>query len=126
MARPKKGEEHPKKELGEKIRNAKAIGLTHEEIARALRIGTDTLHAHYQDELDAGKATVDLAIGGKIIGAALNGEQWAASLYAARRMGWKDTSKIEHEGGDPDKPIKHVIERRIVRPGPPQEPPAAA
>lgn len=116
MARPRKDEEHPRKELADKIEAAKAIGLTHEEIARALRVSTKTLHEHYQDQLDAGKAIVDLKIGGKIISAAISGEQWACSLYAARRMGWKDTTKHEHEGGDPDKPIKHVIERRIVRP----------
>jgi len=97
MPRPKKGQEvHPSAELANQIGLLVAIGTTHEQIARILKIGTDTLHKHYKDDLDLGSAKAGAVVGGKIFEAAKRGEQWACTLWAARRMGWKETTVREN------------------------------
>ena len=47
-------------------------------------------------------------VGGKIFEAAKRGESWAGSLWAARRMGWKETTATELSG-----PNGAPIESRI-------------
>lgn len=114
MPRPKKGEEiHPSAELANQIGLLVAIGTTHENIARILKIGTDTLHKHYKDDLDLGSAKAGAVVGGKIFEAAKRGEQWACTLWAARRMGWKESNVTEHTG---TLAVTH-IERKIVEAG---------
>lgn len=98
MARPKKGEEHPRPELANQIGLLVAIGTPHEQIARMLRIGLDTMHKHYRDDIDLGAARAGAVVGGKIFEAAKRGEHWACALWAARRMGWKETSAQEVSG----------------------------
>lgn len=96
MPRPKKGQEvHPSAELANQIGLLVAIGTTHEQIARILKIGLDTMHKHYKDDLDLGSAKAGAVVGGKIFEAAKKGEQWACTLWAARRMGWKETNITE-------------------------------
>lgn len=99
MGRPRKGEEHPRPEFAKRIRTMVAVGISHADIARVLKMSTDTLHKHYKDDLDVGAAAAHEVVGGKIFSAAANGEPWAASLWAARRMGWKETSAQEISGG---------------------------
>jgi hypothetical protein len=100
MPRPKKGQEHPRPELGDRIGLLVAIGTTHEHIARILGIGLDTLHKHYKDDLDLGASKAGAVVGGKIFEAAKKGEQWACTLWAARRMGWKEKSETALTGAD--------------------------
>ncbi len=98
MARPKKGEEaHPKKALSEKIRRASALGVPQDDMCKLFKIGKDSLHKYYREDLDIGTTAVTMGVGGKIIEAALKGEQWACALYATRRMGWKEG--IDLSGG---------------------------
>lgn len=100
MPRPKKGDEHPQAELANQIGLLVAIGTTHEQIARILKMGLDTLHKHYKDDLELGSAKAGAVVGGKIFEAAKRGEQWACTLWAARRMGWKETTGLMHSGPD--------------------------
>jgi hypothetical protein len=37
-------------------------------------------------------------VGGKIFEAAKRGESWACSLWAARRMGWKESNDLNVSG----------------------------
>jgi len=99
MPRPKKGEEiHPSAELANQIGLLVAIGTTQESIARILRMSLDTLHRYYKDDLELGSAKAGAVVGGKIFEAAKRGEQWACTLWAARRMGWKESNVTEHSG----------------------------
>lgn len=100
MARPKKGEEHPRPQVAEDIRVMLAIGMPQERVAGILRMSLETLHTHYKDELEYGKETLNALVGGKIIEAVKRGEQWACTLWAARRMGWKETTATELAGKD--------------------------
>jgi hypothetical protein len=115
MARPKKGEEHPREHLRTPIKLLAGNGVPHADIAAALRVGTDTLHRFYKEELDCGLAELKLLAVTEWTKAMKKGEQWALKLFLSARMGISD--KIVHEGGDPDRPIQHTITRKIVRPG---------
>lgn len=98
MSRPKKGQEHPREELRPKIKIMAAIGIPHAQIAGVLKMGLDTLHNHYKDDLDYGATEANTVVGGKIFEAAKRGESWACSLWAARRMGWKESQDVNLTG----------------------------
>ena len=100
MARPKRGEEHPREEYRDKIKLMVAIGIPKEQIAGVLKMSLETLYAKYQDELTYGANAANTVVGGKIFEAAKRGEQWACTLWAVRRMGWKETNTQELTGKD--------------------------
>jgi len=98
MSRPKKGHEHPREELRNQIKLMAAIGIPHAQMAGVLKMSAETLHRCYKDDLDYGASSANTVVGGKIFEAAKRGESWACSLWAARRMGWKETSDVNHGG----------------------------
>lgn len=100
MSRPKKGQEHPREELRSKIQLMAAVGIPRDQMAGVLKMSLDTLCNKYRDELDYGGAAANSIVGGKIFEAAKRGESWACSLWAARRMGWKESNTTVHEAGD--------------------------
>ena len=112
MPRPKKGMEHPRREYHDRIKLMTAIGIPHSQIAGVLKMGLDTLHNHYKEDLEYGASEANTIVGGKIFEAAEKGESWACSLWAARRMGWKETSAHELGGidGSPVKVEWHVVD----------------
>lgn len=98
MSRPKKGQEHPREELRNQIKLMAAIGIPHAQMAGVLKIGLDTLHNHYKDDLEYGASSANTVVGGKIFEAAKRGESWACSLWATKRMGWKDETNLNING----------------------------
>ena len=100
MPRPKKGMEHPRREYHDRIKLMAAIGIPHSQIAGVLKMSLETLHRCYRDDLDYGASSANTVVGGKIFEAAKRGESWACSLWAARRMGWKETTATELTGKD--------------------------
>ena len=108
MSRPKKGMEHPREDLADKIKLMVAIGIPQEQIAGILKMSKETLSVTYRDSIDYGANTANTVVGGKIFEAAKRGESWACSLWAARRMGWKETTATELSG-----PNGAPIESRI-------------
>lgn len=98
MPRPKKGQEHPRPDLYDKIKIMTAIGIPHAQIAGVLKMGLDTLHNHYRAELEYGMSEANTVVGGKIFEAAKRGESWACTLWAARRMGWKESTDLNVSG----------------------------
>jgi len=109
MPRPKKGQEHPREGMGDRIGMLSAIGTPVDHIARICNMSTATLHKHYQDDLDLGASKAGAVVGGKIFEAAKRGEQWACTLWAARRLGWKETNVQQQTGADGG-PVAHKIE----------------
>ena len=93
MSRPKKGQEHPREELKPRIKLMAAIGIPRADMAGLFKMSLDTLCNKYREELDFGSSEANTVVGGKIFEAAKRGEQWACTLWAARRMGWKETSE---------------------------------
>ena len=108
MSRPKKGMEHPREDLADKIKIMVAIGIPQDQICGILKISKETLSVTYRDSIDYGANTANTVVGGKIFEAAKRGESWACSLWAARRMGWKETTATELSG-----PNGAPIESRI-------------
>lgn len=108
MARPRKGQEHPRADLTDKIKIMTAIGVTQRGICGVLQMSPETLQKHYRDALDFGSDTANTVVGGKIFEAAKRGEQWACTLWAARRMGWKETSVQEHDASDSLKKVLNL------------------
>jgi len=100
MARPKRGEEHPREEYRDKIKLMVAIGIPKDHIASLLKMSKETLYKSYSEELDTGASSANAVVGGKIFEAAKRGEQWACTLWAVRRMGWKETTAQEVTGKD--------------------------
>lgn len=96
MARPKKGEEHPRPEVAESIGILTSGGIPTNSIARVLNISKDTLYRFYREELDEGRHQANSKVVSTIYQAAVAGENWACSLWVARRMGWKETTVNEH------------------------------
>lgn len=98
MSRPKRGEEHPREDLRDKIKLMVAIGIPQVQIAGILKMSLETLSVTYRDDLDYGANTANTVVGGKIFEAAKRGEQWACTLWAARRMGWKESNDLNVSG----------------------------
>jgi len=98
MSRPKKGQEHPREDLADKIKLMVAIGIPQEQIAGILKMSKETLSVTYRDSIDYGANTANTVVGGKIFEAAKRGEQWACTLWAARRMGWKESQDVNLNG----------------------------
>ena len=109
MARPKKGQEHPRPEVANEIGMMAAIGIPHNRMARILGVSTETMHKYYKDDLDLGADKASAVVGGKIFEAAKKGEPWACTLWAVRRMGWKETNVNEHSGAVTITEIKRTI-----------------
>ncbi len=95
MPRPRRGEEHPREEVARQIALLTAIGTPHGHVAALLRMSLDTIYKHYQRELDLGAAECAAVVGGKIFEAAKRGEQWACTLWAVRRMKWRESSALD-------------------------------
>jgi hypothetical protein len=98
MSRPKKGQEHPREALRDQIKLMVAIGIPQEQICGILKMSKETLSVASREDLDYGANTANTVVGGKIFEAAKRGEQWACTLWAARRMGWKESQDVNLTG----------------------------
>jgi len=74
----------------------KAIGYTHEQIARLIGVSEDTLSRHYAEELEHGAERINAAIAANLARIASSGQDrtavTAAIFWAKARMGWRDTA----------------------------------
>lgn len=84
---------HPDPELSVEITIMAAVGTPHRIIAAQLGLSTKTLHEHYKPELTDGAERANAVVGSRIYVAAASGVEWAAKLWAAKRMGWTEAPK---------------------------------
>lgn len=84
---------HPDPELAVEITILAAVGTPHRIIAGQLGISTKTLHEHYKPELTDGAERANAVVGSRIYVAAASGVEWAAKLWAAKRLGWTEAPK---------------------------------
>ena len=89
------------------------VGTQQSVIADILGIDDKTLRKHYREELDQAKAKANATIGGALFNKAKGGDTAAMIFWMKTQAGWRETTIL---AGDDDNPIRHVIERRIVRP----------
>jgi hypothetical protein len=107
--------EHPRDDLAEKIKLMVAIGIPQDQICGILKMSKQTLSITYRDAIEFGAGTANTVVGGKIFEAAKRGESWACTLWAARRMGWKETSDVNLNGKIDVEGSRAAIADRIAR-----------
>jgi hypothetical protein len=87
----------PSPEQREMVRGLAAVGVSHDDIAEALRISPTTLRRHCRQELWAGTLRAGLKVGANLLRIATTdppvpGTVEAAIWWTKARMGWKDPS----------------------------------
>ena len=75
-----------------------SIGYTQDQIAALMNTSDVTLRLHYADELKNGALKVNAQVGGKLFQKAMGGDTASLIFWAKTRMGWKETTTLEHTG----------------------------
>ena len=93
----------PTPETRAKVKSLASFGVAQELIATHIGIQAKTLRKRYRSELDNSALDANAAVAGKLFSAATQPDHSPASITAAifwakTRMGWKDTTSIEHVG----------------------------
>lgn len=103
-----------------KVRIMVSMGLTHKQIAEVMGISDKTLVKYYSDDLATGAQIINTAIVNNLARQALKDDfraAPAAMFWTKTRMGWRDTSQIEHTG-----PNGSGLVLNIISSLPPKEP----
>lgn len=90
----------PSDESRKQAETASGLGLPQEQIAALLSIDPKTLREHYRKELDQGIARANGQVVKSLYASATAGDTTAAIWWTKTRLGWKDTSRMEHTGAD--------------------------
>lgn len=90
----------PTEESKATAKRLSALGVTHEDIAKRLKISSDTLVRYYQEELDEGRIDANSSIAGTLFQQAKNGNTAAAIFWLKTRARWKETSTHEVTGAE--------------------------
>ncbi len=102
----------PTRESRQLVQLHATIGTQQNTIADILGIDDKTLRKYYREELDHASAQANATIGGALFNKAKGGDTTAMIFWMKTRAGWKEKLEVS---GDQENPIRHVIERRIVR-----------
>ena len=86
----------PTEEVREMVKNMSGIGLPQGTIGSMLGIDEKTLRKYYRHELDHGASMANAQIGGALFKKAMGGDTAALIFWCKTRMGWSETTKIEH------------------------------
>lgn len=74
-------------------------GFTVEEIATFLAVSRQTVHTHYQAELDRGKIATDVSVTRALFNNATKNNNVTAQIWWTKaRMGWHEKMAIEASG----------------------------
>lgn len=95
-----------------------SYGITQEEIARFLSIDPKTLRLHYRDELDSAHIKANAKVGqflfqnasGQTLkdGASHSDCVRSAMFWAKTRMGWRETTDLNHKHEGLDSPVGKI------------------
>jgi len=77
-----------------------ALGTTYEDIAKKLKISSDTLVKYYGQELEEGRIDANASIAGTLFSQAKKGNTAAAIFWLKTRARWKETQVNEVTGQD--------------------------
>ena len=77
-----------------------ALGTTYEDIAKKLKISSDTLVKYYAHELEEGRIDANASIAGTLFSQAKKGNTAAAIFWLKTRARWKETQVNELSGID--------------------------
>ena len=74
-------------------------GLPQDAIARALGIDEKTLRKHFRRQLDSSADKANAQVGATLFKLAISGNCPAASIFWMKsRLGWRETTRLEHSG----------------------------
>jgi len=78
------------------------LGIPQDQIGRLIQGGIDdkTLRKYYAAELVDGVAKANSQVSKSLFQKAVAGDTTAQIWWTKTRMGWKDTSRVEHTGAD--------------------------
>jgi len=94
------------------VKRMAMIGVSHEIIAKALKVRKATLEADFAEELANSASEANAAVAGALFKNAMSGNVAAQIFWCKTRLGWKE--KFEHEhGGKDGGPLQAVLE--VVR-----------
>jgi len=95
------GKEHkPTQDNRDLVKKLSAFGTTYEDIAKKLKISSDTLVKYYIQELEDGRIDANASIAGTLFQQAKNGNTAAAIFWLKTRARWRETQVTEHSGLD--------------------------
>lgn len=77
-----------------------ALGTTYEDIAKKLKISSDTLVKYYSFELEEGRIDANSSIAGTLFAQAKKGNTAAAIFWLKTRARWKETQVNEVTGAE--------------------------
>lgn len=84
-----------------KVRIMASMGMTLPQMSAVMGISHVTLTKYYKNDIDHGAAIINQAITANLARQALKNDfkaAPAAMFWAKTRMGWRDTSNVEHSG----------------------------
>lgn len=91
-------------EILDTIEDAASRGLTNQEIAAYLNIGSSTFYSYRNSEpafaqaVEKGRAKANYQVANKLIKKAIAGDTIAGIFYLKCRAGWKEQSEVKHTG----------------------------
>lgn len=94
---PRKAHE-PTDDNRKKIESMAGYGLPQDQIAKVMRISEATLKKYYAEELSRGAAVANSLVAESLFKQCRQGNTTALIFWAKTRMGWKDTTALEHSG----------------------------
>lgn len=105
----------PSAEDRKQVEMLAGLGIPQEQICLLIQGGIDdkTLRKHYASELVSGVAKANSQVSKSLFQKATSGDTTAQIWWTKTRMGWKDTSRLEHTGPDGDA-IKTVTRIELV------------
>jgi hypothetical protein len=94
----------PTAEDRKQVEMLSGLGIPQEQICLLVQGGIDekTLRKHYASELVSGVAKANSQVSKSLFQKATSGDTTAQIWWTKTRMGWKDTSRLEHTGPDGD------------------------
>jgi hypothetical protein len=78
-----------------------SCGMTQAAISRALGVDEKTLRKHFRRALDSSADRANAQVGATLFKLATSGNCPAATIFWVKsRLGWRETTRLEHSGPD--------------------------
>lgn len=74
------------------------MGMQQDLICKLLKTDKQTLCKYFRSELDTAAAHSNMAVVGALYNAAMSGNVTAMIFWCKTRLGWRETTNLEHSG----------------------------
>jgi hypothetical protein len=90
----------PTEDQRELVKRAAACGLTNEQVANVLGVSEATVKKYFALELHTSSDKANMAVAGALFKSAMGGNVTAQIFWCKTRLGWRETTTLEHTGRD--------------------------